>query len=46
MKVHVLRRVEEDLGSSVQRTATVEVISDTLVWRTNYEQSLYPYHKQ
>jgi hypothetical protein len=41
MEVHILRRVEEDPGSSVQRIAVAEGISVKLVWRTNHEQSLY-----
>jgi hypothetical protein len=46
MEVRVLRRVEEDPGTSVRRTAAAEGISVPLVWRILHEQSLYPYHIQ
>jgi hypothetical protein len=45
MGVHVLRRVEEDPGTIVQRIAPAEGITITVVWRIFHEQSL-PYHIQ
>jgi hypothetical protein len=42
-KVHVLRRVEEDPGTSVRRMAAAESIGVPLVLRI-LEQSLYSYH--
>jgi hypothetical protein len=42
----MLRRVEEDSGTSVRRIAAAEGIGASLVWRILHEQSLYPYHIQ
>jgi hypothetical protein len=42
----MLRRVEEDPGSSMRRIAAVECIGVALVWRILHEQSLYPHHIQ
>jgi hypothetical protein len=41
-KFALLRRVEQDPGSSVQRTAVTESISIPLFWRIPHEQSVYP----
>jgi hypothetical protein len=46
MEVHILRRAEEDPGTSERRTAAAEGIGVPLVWKILYEQSLYPYHIQ
>jgi hypothetical protein len=46
MEVRVLRRVEEDTGTSVRRISAAESIGVPLVWRILHEQSLYPYHIQ
>jgi hypothetical protein len=43
-EVRVLRRVEEDPGTSVRRIAAAEGIGVPLVWRILHEQSLCPYH--
>jgi hypothetical protein len=45
-EVRILRRVEEDPGTSARRIAAAEVIGVPLVWRILHEQSLYPYHIQ
>jgi hypothetical protein len=46
MEVLVLRRIEEDPGTSVRSIAAAEGIGVLLVWRILHEQSLYPYHIQ
>jgi hypothetical protein len=46
MEVLVLRRVEEDPGTSMRRVKSAEGISVPLVWRTLHERSLYPHHSQ
>jgi hypothetical protein len=43
MKVRVLRRVEEDLGTSVRRTAAFEGIGAPLVWRILSVNSYFTY---
>jgi hypothetical protein len=39
-EVHILRRVKEDPGTSVQRVKAAEGNSVPLVWRILHEQSL------
>jgi hypothetical protein len=39
-EVRLLRRVEEDPGTNVRRTAAAE----SVIWRILHEQSHYPYH--
>jgi hypothetical protein len=46
MEVRILRRVEEDPGTSVRGIKAAEGIGVPLVWRILHEQSLYPYHIQ
>jgi hypothetical protein len=46
MEVRLLRRVEEDSRTNVQRMAAVEGISVPLGWRILSEQSLYSQHIQ
>jgi hypothetical protein len=45
-EVGILRRVEEDPGTSVRRIVAAESIGVPLVWKVFHEQSLYPYHSQ
>jgi hypothetical protein len=46
MKVHILRKVQKDPGTSVQRIAASEGISAPLVQKILCKQSLYPYYIQ
>jgi hypothetical protein len=45
-EVRVLRRVEEDPGTSMWRILAAEDIGVALIWRILHEQSRYPYHIQ
>lgn len=42
----ILRRVENDPGTSVRRIALMEHVSPQIVWLTLHTQLLYPYHVQ
>jgi hypothetical protein len=44
--VRVLRRAEEDHGTSVLRIAAAEGIGVPVVWRILHEQSFHPHHKE
>jgi hypothetical protein len=46
MEVSILKRVEEDPGTSVRRIAAAEGVGVPLVWIILHEQSLHPYHIQ
>jgi hypothetical protein len=45
-EVRVMRRVEEDPGTSVRKITAAESIGVPLLWRIPHEQSLYPHHIQ
>jgi hypothetical protein len=42
MEVNLLRRVEDEPGTSVRGIAAAEGISVPLVWRILHEKSLHP----